>query len=225
MPCEHKHPVYVRQRGRLTTSQARAIEQYGAEYLIATDEHILDLRQIFVNKTRPILEVGFGVGQALIDMAKRYPENNYLGIEVYLPGIGSLLNQCHTQNITNVRVIRGDARAILETNIGAGSLEQINIFFPDPWPKKRHFKRRLIQYGFPSLVAGKLVTGGKVYACTDWEPYAHWMLDSFAEESNLLNLSEKGTFIPRYEERPLTRFETRGLRLGHKVWDLGFQRI
>lgn len=216
--------IYVRQRGRLTQSQARALEAYSAEYLLEPADQLIDLQQAFGSNQPPTLEIGFGVGQALIEMAVNNPEKNFLGIEVYLPGIGALLHRCHEMDIHNVRVIRGDAKYVLENNCAKESLAQINIFFPDPWPKRKHQKRRIIQSSMIELIQQRLVSEGKVYLATDWEEYAYSMLELFSQSTGFYNLSPECFFTQRFDERPLTRFEARGIRLGHEVWDLCFQK-
>ena len=216
--------IYVRQRGRLTQSQARALEQHASEYLLEPGDKNIDMQQVFGNASAPTLEIGFGVGQALIEMATKHPERNYLGIEVYLPGIGALIHRCHVLDIHNVRVIRGDAKHVLEFNCIEESLAQVNVFFPDPWPKRKHLKRRIIQSPMIELIRQRLVPKGRVCLATDWEAYAHWMLEKFSQTPGLTNLSLDDTFTERLEERPLTRFEARGIRLGHEVWDLCFQK-
>ena len=216
--------IYVRQRGRLTQSQSRALEEYSAEYLLEPGDQHIDMQQVFGNDLAPTLEIGFGTGQALVEMAVKNPDKNYLGIEVYLPGIGALIHHCHSLDIHNVRIIRADAKHVLENNCVEESLAQINIFFPDPWPKRKHLKRRIIQKPMIELIRQRLVPEGKVHLATDWEDYAHWMLDLFSQSSGLRNVSPENAFNERFDERPLTRFEARGIRLGHEVWDLCFQK-
>lgn len=216
--------IYVRQRGRLTHSQARALDNYAAEYLLEPRDQKVDMSQVYGNDVPPTLEIGFGSGQALLEMALKNPEQNYLGIEVYLPGIGALLHRCHEQDVHNVRVIRGDASYVLKNNCSEESIFQTNIFFPDPWPKRKHHKRRLIQKPVIERIRECLVPNGKVCLATDWMEYAQWMLELFSEAPGLTNLSSDGTYTRRLDSRPLTRFEARGIRLGHEVWDLCFQK-
>ena len=169
------------------------------------------------------MEIGFGVGQAIAAMAEANPDKNYLGVEVYSPGVGALLMQCQERELENVRIIQASVWNVLSRQVADASLSQINIFFPDPWPKTRHFKRRLLQVAFLELLAKKLVPRGRVYLATDWEDYAQWALKMFSHVPAFTNIAER-EFIPRYDARPLTRFEQRGLKLGHEVRDLCFQR-
>ncbi|MBV1906371.1 MAG: tRNA (guanosine(46)-N7)-methyltransferase TrmB [Pseudomonadales bacterium] len=204
-------------------SQARALE-HGEEYLVDAGDQILEMEELFDNDAAITLEIGFGVGQALLEMAECNPEKNYLGIEVYLPGIGALIHQCQLRAIKNIRVIRGDAKYVLANNCRPDSFTQINIFFPDPWPKRKHLKRRIIQQDMVRLIAQRLKPGGRVYLATDWENYADWMLQEFCQEPALKNMSVNKGFSERFKERPMTRFESRGIRLGHEVWDLCFEK-
>ncbi len=171
------------------------------------------------------MEIGFGNGEHLASLAAAHPERDYLGIEVHRPGVGRLMLALESRGLTNVRVSSHDAVEVLQRQIAPESLDEVLILFPDPWPKKRHHKRRLIQPAFVERVASRLRPGGLLRLATDWQPYAEEMLATLRAQPTLRNLSADGTFVPRPTERAATRFEQRGERLGHRVWDLAFQRI
>ena len=214
---------YVRRFGRITRAQRLALDRHWSRYGIdATD--ILDLDRIFGRRVPRYLEIGFGMGDMLIQMASAHPERDYLGIEVYAPGIGRLLGQLAKLDIHNVRGVRGDANDVLARLVPDQSLDGVFIFFPDPWPKRRHHKRRLVQRPFMSLVSAKLRFRGVCHIVTDVEDYAQHMLGVLEQENTLRNLAERGGFSPRPPDRPLTKFERRGLELGHSVWDMMFAR-
>ena len=182
----------------------------------------LDLDRVFGRTAPRILEIGFGMGETTALIAAAHPENDYLGIEVHTPGVGSLLKEIAERGLANVRIIQHDAVPVLRDMIPPGSLAAAHIFFPDPWPKKRQQKRRLIQAPLVQLLASRLAPGGVVHAATDWEEYAAQMLDVLSAEPLLENTAPG--YAPRPEYRPQTKFESRGLRLGHGVWDLVFRR-
>jgi len=212
--------TYLRRRGRMTRGQHRALEEQQQQVLQVPDVPP-DWPSMF-GRIAPLgIEVGFGMGHALIDWARNRPDWNLLGVEVYQPGIGALLLGAEREKLTNLRVLEGDAEQAFQCALTAASVDEIRIFFPDPWPKKRHHKRRLIQPEFVRLLATRLKPGGKLLLATDWEPYAQWMLEILEAEPALENLSADG-FSSRPQERVVTRFEARGTRLGHAVWDLAF---
>ena len=214
---------YVLRQGRLTRGQQRAFEQFWPRFGVAAASAPLDLTTLFGN-TRPVwLEIGCGNGTALAESAGRYPERNFLGIEVHTPGVGHLLQRLAAQNSTNARILQQDALEVLRHRLMDQSLAGICVFFPDPWPKKRHHKRRLVQSGFTQLAAQKLQPNGILHLATDWEPYAQQMLTVLSAEPRLRNTATDGGYVPRPPERPLTRFEQRGQTLGHPVHDLIFQ--
>jgi tRNA (guanine-N7-)-methyltransferase len=216
--------TYLRKRGRLTRGQAKALESIGPDVLLPGDGSApLDLSAVFGRAAPVGLEIGFGTGQSLLDWAAAAPDWNLLGIEVYEPGIGSLLKGMSERNLDNIRVISGDAAEVLESSIAAGAFQEVRVFFPDPWPKKRHWKRRLISDGFASLLVDRLGPGGRLRLATDWQDYATQMLRVLNGQSLLENEAGDG-FAPRFEGRNITRFEARGQRLGHPVWDLSYQR-
>jgi tRNA (guanine-N7-)-methyltransferase len=215
---------FVRREGRITEAQKRALEELLPRYGVAPGESPLDFVALFGRDAPVHLEIGFGNGEALAAMAAAHPQNNYLGIEVHRPGVGVLLRRIEAEGLTNVRVACTDAKELLERCIPESSLSAVYIFFPDPWHKKRHHKRRLVQAEFVALLARKLKPGGLLHLATDWEDYAQHMLAVLAGTAAFENLAEPGAFTPRPENRTLTRFERRGHRLGHGVRDLVFRR-
>jgi tRNA (guanine-N7-)-methyltransferase len=215
---------FVRREGRMTEAQRRAFEQYGARYLIDDQEARCDLAAIFGRAAPRLLEIGFGMGDALLEMARRHPEQDYLGVEVYRPGIGRLLRALAEEDIRNVRILCADAVQVLTHMIPDAALDAVFLFFPDPWPKKRHHKRRIVQPEFVELVARRLRPGGMFHLATDWEEYAQHMLTVLEQSPSFTNSAGAGNYAPRPDERALTKFERRGERLGHGVWDLVYIR-
>ncbi len=213
---------YVLRQGRMSVAQKRAYEQLFAQYAIPFAAKQIDLDAAFGRHASIVLEIGFGMGETTAAIAQAHPENNYLGIEVHSPGVGSLLKLIAAQALTNVRIVQHDAVAVVEHMIAPGTLCGVHIFFPDPWPKKRHHKRRLIQPPFVHLLASSLAPGGYLHLATDWEDYAQQMLDVLNREPLLVNTVPD--YAPRPEHRPLTKFEQRGRKLGHLVWDLLYRR-
>jgi tRNA (guanine-N7-)-methyltransferase len=213
---------FVLRQGHLSAAQKRAMEQgmplWGIEYR----PEPLDLNQAFGRHAPKILEIGFGMGGASAEIAAQHPEIDYLGIEVHSPGVGNLLKLIEEHSLINLRLIRHDAVEV-DQMLADASLDGIHIFFPDPWPKKRHHKRRLIQAELIAKLATKLRPGAYIHAATDWEEYATQILEVFASCPLLQNSVEVG-FAPRPDYRPLTKFELRGIRLGHGVWDVIFKR-
>ena len=213
---------YVLRQGRMSPAQERAIEtllpQYGIEY---APGHI-DFSAQFGRSAPVVLEIGFGMGETTARIAAALPETDFLGVEVHAPGVGALLKQIGELELRNVRVIRHDAAAVVQDMIAPATLAGIHLFFPDPWPKKRHHKRRLVQPAFVGLLASRLQPDGYLHLATDWEEYAQQMLDVLSAEPLLRNTT--GGFSPRPAHRPLTKFEQRGMRLGHGVWDVVFRR-
>lgn len=213
---------FVLRQGRISRAQQRACEtllpQFGIPYTPAP----LDFARVFGREAPRYLEIGFGMGETTAAIAAAHPQNDYLGIEVHMPGVGSLLKEIAERGLTNLRVIRHDAVEVLKFMIPPDSLDGVHVFFPDPWPKKRHHKRRLLQPPMLALIAGCLKPGGYVHAATDWAEYAEQMLAVFAAETALANTASG--YAPRPAYRPQTKFEARGLRLGHGVWDVVFRR-
>ncbi len=223
--AESGHPrirSYVLRAGRVGSGQAKALAELGPHYLLPYQSELLDLDAACGRSAPKILEIGFGMGEGLAEIAAAHPENDYLGVEVHTPGVGALLKQVGERGLTNVRIIQHDAVEVLTHMIAPASLAGVHVFFPDPWHKKRHNKRRLIQPPFVRLLAERIAPGGYLHLATDWEDYALQMLEVLSAEPALVNAT--AGFSPRPVTRPLTKFEQRGLRLGHGVWDLVFQR-
>ena len=209
--------------GRITQAQRRALDELLPRYGIAYSASPLDLDRTFGRLAPRVLEIGFGNGDALVALASGSPDTDYIGVEVHPPGIGHCLLAIQSQGLTNVRVIAHDAVEVLAIQLPPESLDEVLLYFPDPWPKKRHHKRRIVQPPFASLVASLLKRGGKFRLATDWEPYAEWMLEILNAEPGLKNVAGSARYVER-PERGATRFENRGRRLGHQVFDLEFRR-
>jgi tRNA (guanine-N7-)-methyltransferase len=221
-PTEHRIRSFVTRAGRLSTGQARAFEEFGPQFLVEYKKEMLDYAAAFGRQAPTILEIGFGMGDTTAHIARQMPDKNFIGVEVHTPGVGSLLKQIGEQGITNLRLIQHDAFEVLHHMIADGSLAGVHIYFPDPWHKARHNKRRLIQPPFVKLLCQKLSTGGYIHLATDWEDYAVQMLEVLGAEPLLSNTAQG--YAPQPAYRPLTKFENRGLKLGHGVWDLVFTK-
>jgi len=213
---------FVRREGRLTPAQRRALEELLPRYGVP-GHGPLDPVALFGRRAPLTVEVGFGNGEVLAHLAAAHPERDHLGIEVHRPGVGRLLNRIHELGLANVRVAVDDAMEVLP-RLPEGSIDLLLVFFPDPWHKKRHHKRRLVNAEFARLAASRLRPGGRLHLATDWEDYARQMLEVLGAEPALHNLSPAGDFVPRPDSRPVTRFEARGRRLGHEVFDLLYER-
>jgi tRNA (guanine-N7-)-methyltransferase len=210
--------------GRMTSGQSRALEDLWPRHGVEYSSSALDLAALFGREAPRTLEIGFGNGEHLADLAASHPERDYFGIEVHRPGVGHLLMLAESRGLSNLRVSEHDAVEVLSQQLSAESLDEVLVLFPDPWHKKRHHKRRLIQPPFVELIASRLKPGGVFRLATDWEEYAHQMLEVLGASASFTNLSASGDWMPRPEERAPTRFEKRGARLGHGVWDLAFRR-
>ncbi len=222
-----KRPVrsFVMRSGRMTPAQERALQENWARFGIDADGTLLDWSSRFDRAAPVVLEIGFGMGDSLLTMAQQEPEKNFVGIEVHRPGVGRLLNNVAKAGIQNIRVMREDAVTILEQQVEPASLTRIQIYFPDPWHKKRHHKRRLIQPALTTLLASRLVPGGELHLATDWENYAEHMLEVLESSNEFRNAFGPGRFAPEPPNgRPETKFEQRGRRKGHGVWDLLYVR-
>ena len=211
---------FVKREGKITSGQQAAIDRLWPAFGVAFSETRLDLTQLFGRDAFTTLEIGFGNGLSLADMAQAAPEQNFFGIEVHRPGVGSLLVQVGQRDLSNVRVSQEDAVAVVDHQIADSSLDRVQIFFPDPWHKKRHHKRRLIQSEFVEKLANKLKVGGVLHVATDWENYAEHIVEVLSRSPSFENLGNPFSEKPAY--RPTTKYETRGHRLGHGVWDLIF---
>ncbi|KZN28889.1 tRNA (guanine-N(7)-)-methyltransferase [Pseudoalteromonas luteoviolacea S2607] len=215
---------FVKREGRLTKGQAAALEKCWPTLGLEHSQGLLNFSEIFGNDNDVVVEIGFGMGKSLVEMAKNNPQQNFIGIEVHRPGVGACLMEADEQGITNLRVFEHDAVEVLADCIADGSLSKLQLFFPDPWHKKRHHKRRIVQPEFAQKIRAKLKVGGVFHMATDWENYAEHMLEVMQQAEGYSNQSETNDYVPRPEFRPLTKFEQRGHRLGHGVWDLMFER-
>jgi tRNA (guanine-N7-)-methyltransferase len=225
---EIQHPPirsYVLRQGRMTEAQQRAFETLWPRYGLTLDGGTLKRSAIFGNNNPVTLEIGFGNGETLAQLALQHPEHNYLGVEVHSPGVGHLMIRLAQQESNNVRILQCDALALLRHYLPAGSLTGVLLYFPDPWPKRRHHKRRIVRPEFAELVHRALQPGGILHMATDWEQYAQYMMHILSAHPGFINQAGVGHFSPRPDSRPLTKFEQRGQRLGHGVWDLLFKRV
>ncbi|WNN43651.1 tRNA (guanosine(46)-N7)-methyltransferase TrmB [Winslowiella toletana] len=216
---------FVRRQGRLTKGQQHALDNYWPVMGVEYQAQPIDLVDLFGREGPVVLEIGFGMGASLVTMAGNNPQQNFLGIEVHSPGVGACLGSAHEAGVDNLRVMCHDAVEVLENMIPDNSLRMVQLFFPDPWHKARHNKRRIVQVPFAELVMRKLKLGGTFHMATDWESYAEHMLEVMSSIEGYKNQSEDNSYVPRPESRPLTKFEQRGQRLGHGVWDLMFERV
>ena len=229
-PAENERPhraikSFVMRSGRMTEGQQRGLDQGWPKFGLEPAAGLQDFDQLFGRKAPRTFEIGFGMGQATLEMAAAAPGEDFIGVEVHRPGVGALLNGMLTQNLSNIRVYSWDAIEVLRDCVADASLDRLLLFFPDPWHKARHHKRRIVQPAWAQLVRQKLKVGGVLHMATDWEAYAEHMLEVMNAEPGYRNLAEDGRYVPRPAERPVTKFERRGERLGHGVWDLKFRRI
>ena len=225
---EAKHkPIrsYVIRSGRMTDSQKHSFDRHWRQYGLSLHDGAFDAMQTFGRQAPLIVEIGFGMGDTLLEMAQAAPTSDFIGIEVHPPGIGRLINLAAKNQVDNLRVYMADANDVLADCIADNSIGRVQIFFPDPWHKKKHHKRRLVQQNFIELIATKLERGGVLHLATDWEPYAKQMLTLLDGNIKLRNLAGHGSYSPRPSYRPVTKFERRGAGLGHGVWDLLFERL
>lgn len=224
MPEQHRHiRSFVLRQGRVSNAQQRFYDALMPRFGIPYARELLDLDALFGRKAPKILEIGFGMGESTAAIAKAHPGNDYLAVEVHTPGVGSLLKQIGENGLTNIRIIQHDAVEVLRDMVADGALSGTHIFFPDPWHKARHHKRRLIQAPLIAQLAKKLKPGGYLHVATDWQDYAEQILAVLGAEPLLKNTA--ADYAPRPDYRPLTKFEQRGIRLGHGVWDVVFTRI
>ncbi len=216
---------FVKRGGRITTAQERALADLWPKYGLEFRGEPLDLATAFGREAPRVLEIGFGDGDTLVQLAASRPDRDYLGVEVHPPGVGHCLLAADAAGVANLRVVQHDAVEVLERGLPDAAFDEVLVYFADPWPKKRHHKRRLVQPPFLRLLARKMKPGGVLRLATDWEPYAEWMLEALAQVPEFLNRAPDGRFVPRPPERPETKFERRGLRLGHVARDLEFELI
>ena len=222
LPIPRPIRSYVLRQGRISHAQQRAYDSLLPRFSIPYQTTLLEPALFFDRSAPVVLEIGFGMGESTAQIAHSRPDLDFIGVEVHTPGVGSLLKKIDEKGLSNVRVIQHDAVEVLQHMIGANTLAGVHIFFPDPWPKLRHHKRRLIQADFVSLIASRLQPGAYLHAATDWEAYAEHILTTLMQDSNLQNTAE--SYAPRPDYRPLTKFEQRGLKLGHGVWDIVFRK-
>ena len=204
------------------SGQVRALAELGPRYVLPFQSAPLDAASVFGRSAPLVVEIGFGMGQATAQIAALQPDVDFIGVEVHAPGVGALLQRIDEGRLNNLRLVQHDAVEVLQQMIAPASLAAVHVFFPDPWHKKKHHKRRLIQAAFVALLASRLAPGGRLHCATDWQPYAEQMLAVMSAEPLLANTCE--AYAPRPDYRPLTKFEQRGLNLGHAVWDLVFTR-
>jgi tRNA (guanine-N7-)-methyltransferase len=216
---------FVRREGRITPAQERAFAAHWPRYGLEYCARERDLNATFGRQMPRVMEIGFGNGEALIGSARQDPDRDYLGVEVHRPGVGRLLNALAASHLGNVRVYRHDAVEVLRDEIAPGALTELRIWFPDPWPKKRHHKRRLIQPAFVALAASRVAIGGRLHLATDWADYAEHMHEVLSATTAWRNLSPTGDYVARPPWRIATHFEQRGRKLGHRTWDLLHERI
>ncbi len=225
-PLSPHRPIrsYVLRQGRMTEAQQRAFETLWARYGVEPGSGVLDPPTLFGQHQPVTLEIGFGNGEALSQMALAQPDHNFIGVEVHSPGVGHLMIKLAEQESSNVRILRTDAMELLRHHLPASSLSRVLLYFPDPWHKRKHHKRRIVQTEFADLVQRVLIPGGVLHMATDWEDYARQMMAILSAHPGFENLAGPGQFSQRPASRPLTKFEQRGSRLGHGVWDLLFER-
>jgi tRNA (guanine-N7-)-methyltransferase len=213
---------FVTRPGRMGTGQIKALAELGPRFVLPFRQELLDAAATFGRSAPLVLEIGFGMGAATADIATTLPDHDFIGCEVHEPGVGALLKLIGERGLTNIRIVQHDAVEVLRDMVGEGALDGVHIFFPDPWHKKRHNKRRLIQPPFVAKLVQHLKPGGYLHCATDWQPYAEQMLEVLSAEPQLQNTAAGYADKPAY--RPLTKFEARGLKLGHGVWDLVFRK-
>ena len=221
-PTEYRIRSFVTRAGRLSDAQLKAIEILGAKYMIPYQKGLLDVDATFGRQAPTIFEIGFGMGETSAKISALMPEKKFIGVEVHTPGVGNLLKLTDAAGLQNQRIIQHDAYEVLMHMIAPESLAGVHVFFPDPWHKARHNKRRLIQGPMVALLASRIKSGGYIHCATDWEDYAVQMLEVLSADPSLKNTADG--YAPRPDYRPVTKFENRGLKLGHGVWDLVFEK-
>ncbi|MFT5707338.1 MAG: tRNA (guanine-N7-)-methyltransferase [Oceanospirillaceae bacterium] len=215
---------FVMRAGRTTLGQERALEEVWPLFGLSVEDGMIDFKQVFARDADTVLEIGFGMGESLISMAKAAPDVNFIGIEVHRPGVGRLLSRMAEEELTNIRVYAEDAIDVLAKCIADGSLTTLQLFFPDPWHKKKHHKRRIVQAELAQTLKAKLKMGGCFHMATDWQNYAEHMMEVMEVAPGFINDAGAMQYSPQPEARPVTKFQRRGEKLGHGVWDLIYQR-
>ena len=213
---------FVKRSGRLSKAQVIGLYELWPNYGVSLTNNQLNFVELFLNSHDVTLEVGFGNGDSLLEMSTQQPKQNFLGIEVYEAGVGRLINEANKRQLSNLKIIKEDAVEVLQNHISDDSLSKFQLFFPDPWQKKRHYKRRIIQTGFLDILTKKLKIGGIVHIATDWEDYAEHIMKTLESHQHFKNTLGDHIYSPRPKHRPLTKFENRGQKLGHGVWDIIF---
>ncbi len=226
VPEEHKRRIrsFVLRTGRMTAGQQRGMDEFWPKWGLTLDQGMINPVEVFEREAPLVLEIGFGMGDSLLEQAKTMSDHNFIGIEVHTPGVGRLMAEAGDAGLTNLRAYEDDAIEILKQCIPDGSLDLLQLFFPDPWHKKRHHKRRIVQAEFAQLVRQKLKVGGRFHMATDWENYAEHMVEVMQQADGYENTATDGDYVPRPDSRPVTKFEKRGERLGHGVWDIIYRR-
>ena len=222
----HKRSIksYVLRQGRLTKGQKNAIEELWPEYGVELQQQKLDSQQCFGRIAPLVIEIGFGMGTSLVQQALAEPNKNFIGIEVHRPGVGSCLQEISSQGLDNLKVMNCDAIQVFEQMIANNSVSRVQLYFPDPWHKKKHHKRRIVKENFVSMIYAKLTTAGIFHMATDWQPYAESMLEVMQMVKGFKNMAFPDNYMPRPDFRPITKFELRGQKLGHGVWDLMYEK-
>jgi tRNA (guanine-N7-)-methyltransferase len=215
---------FVKREGRLTKGQASALEEFWPTMGLNHSDGIIDFASLFNNSNPIVLEIGFGMGKSLVEMAKNAPELNFVGVEVHRPGVGACISLAQDEGVDNLKLFEHDAIEVLADCIPERSLTTVQLFFPDPWHKKKHHKRRIVSLEFVETIRQKLKVDGVFHMATDWENYAECMIEDMNSAPGYENLAVEGDFVPRPDSRPLTKFENRGNNLGHGVWDIQFKR-
>jgi tRNA (guanine-N7-)-methyltransferase len=223
IPHPRRVKSFVKRDGRMTDAQREALLRLSSQFVLKLDDGLIDYREVFNREAPTNFEIGFGSGRSLLEMAKRYPEENFIGVEMHQPGIGGLLLGMEINKVDNIRIYYADAVEVLARAIPEMSLDVIQIFFPDPWQKRKHHKRRLIQPEFVNMLATKLKPQGKLHLATDWEDYSIHMMKVLSQAEAFINLAGHGNFSERSSQRPIvTKFEARGERVGRTIWELQF---
>lgn len=224
-PHKHRIKSFILRQGRYTSAQKNALDNHWKDYGIEHTDSFINFEQIFGRDAAVTLEIGFGNGDSLLQQASEHPENDYIGIEVHGPGVGHLIHRINEKQLPNIRLIRFDAIDVLNKQIPDSSLDCLQLLFPDPWHKKKHNKRRIVQPAFLQLVRAKLNLGGRLHMATDWQHYAQQMLALGDEADGFCNLSGNGEYASDKKPRTETKFERRGLKLGHGIWDIKHEKI